>query len=165
MAFDDEAVADYFDAQVAAGRRPAQFARIWVHTHPGNSADPSGTDELTFARVFGSTDWAVMFILARGGQTFARLRCNVGPGADVAIAVEVDFQRPFESSNHQRWQEQYANCVEVNSSARHLTVPKREARPAAVESFHFDDWQDAWNEYAGFDLIPEDCPHGFIRDF
>ena len=40
------------------------------------------TDEETFARVFGRTDWAVMFILARQGQSYARLRFHVGPGGD-----------------------------------------------------------------------------------
>src|SRR5947209_14095353 len=42
-----------------------QFARLFMHTHPGNSPQPSATDEETFARVFGRCDWAVMFILAR----------------------------------------------------------------------------------------------------
>ena len=35
IAFDDQAVADFFEAQVDAGRRPEQFGRIWLHTHPG----------------------------------------------------------------------------------------------------------------------------------
>src|SRR5450432_1011579 len=68
--FLDASVADFFDAQVDAGRRPEQFARIWIHTHPGSSPQPSVIDEATFARVFGRTDWAVMFILARGGQSY-----------------------------------------------------------------------------------------------
>ena len=33
---DDEAVADHFDDQVDAGRKPNQFARIWLHTHPNH---------------------------------------------------------------------------------------------------------------------------------
>ena len=45
VAFDDQAVADFFDRQVDEGRRPEQFARAWVHTHPGNSPQPSPTDE------------------------------------------------------------------------------------------------------------------------
>ena len=48
VSFDDEAVADFFEAQVDAGRRPEQFARAWCHTHPGESPTPSGTDEETF---------------------------------------------------------------------------------------------------------------------
>ena len=72
--FVDEAVADFFDEQVDLGRRPDEFARVWVHTHPGDCPNPSGTDEETSARAFGRADWAVMFILARGGRTFARLQ-------------------------------------------------------------------------------------------
>ena len=58
--FDDPAVADFFDAQVDAGLPPQRFARIWIHTHPGKSPHPSQTDEETFARCFGASDWAVM---------------------------------------------------------------------------------------------------------
>lgn len=36
VVFDDAAVADFFDAQVDAGRRPEQFARVWLHSHPGD---------------------------------------------------------------------------------------------------------------------------------
>ena len=67
--FADEAVADYFDDQVDRGLVPERFARIWIHTHPGDSPHPSRTDEETFERCFGSTDWALMFILACGGDT------------------------------------------------------------------------------------------------
>src|SRR6185369_8446210 len=35
--FDDESVADFFEDQADAGRRPEEFARLWIHTHPGNS--------------------------------------------------------------------------------------------------------------------------------
>lgn len=41
VAFDDESVADFFEDQVAAGRSPEQFGRIWIHTHPGNCPRPS----------------------------------------------------------------------------------------------------------------------------
>src|SRR5687768_4801266 len=48
--FDDEAVADYFDRQVDEGLAPERFARVWLHTHPGNSAEPTATDEETYDR-------------------------------------------------------------------------------------------------------------------
>jgi proteasome lid subunit RPN8/RPN11 len=67
--FEDAAVADHFDKQVDLGRTPEQFARIWIHTHPGTSPVPSRTDEETFERCFGGSDWAVMFILVCGGWT------------------------------------------------------------------------------------------------
>ena len=50
---------------------PSGAAWIQIHTNPGDSPRPSSTDEATFGRVFGRTDWAVMCILARGGQTEA----------------------------------------------------------------------------------------------
>jgi len=40
--FDDNSVADFFDSQVDLGRKPEQFARHWLHTHPGSLAEPSG---------------------------------------------------------------------------------------------------------------------------
>src|SRR5688500_15490586 len=40
VAFNDGAVAEFFDEQIDLGRRPEQFARVWIHTHPGTSANP-----------------------------------------------------------------------------------------------------------------------------
>src|SRR6478672_9565176 len=50
--FDDQAVADFFDACVDRGLTPDHFARIWCHTHPAASVEPSATDEETFWRSF-----------------------------------------------------------------------------------------------------------------
>jgi proteasome lid subunit RPN8/RPN11 len=91
VSFDDDAVADFFDRQVDAGLKPMQFGRLWLHSHPGNSPHPSGTDEETFARVFGACDWAIMFVQARTGKTYARLRFNVGPAT---IATARRLSRP-----------------------------------------------------------------------
>jgi hypothetical protein len=111
--FEDAAVADYFDFQVDLGTRPERFGRIWIHTHPGSSPQPSNTDEETFARCFGGADWAIMLIVARGGQTFARLRLNVGPGGELILPVEVDYQRPFPASDRTAWQSEYDQAVQV----------------------------------------------------
>ena len=48
--FDDVSVADHFDRYIDKGYTPEQVGRIWIHTHPGQSARPSGVDEDTFAR-------------------------------------------------------------------------------------------------------------------
>lgn len=105
--FDDESVADFFENQVDAGRKPEQFARVWLHTHPGDSPQPSATDEETFRRVFGQCQWAVMFVLAKGGKSYARLRFCVGPGGQILIPVEVDYSQPFGSSDHDPWETEY----------------------------------------------------------
>jgi len=104
---DDEAVADFFDTQVDLGRKPEQFARVWLHTHPGNSPAPSITDEETFTRVFGNCQWAVMFILAQGSRTYAKLSFNVGPGGQVLIPVEIDYSCDFGPANRQFWDAEY----------------------------------------------------------
>ncbi len=114
VAFDDTAVAEFVDEQIDAGRRPEQFARIWIHTHPGDSAQPSQVDEETFARVFGPCDWSVMFILARGGQTYCRLRFNAGPSGALEIPSRVDFATGFAGSNFETW------ATEYNASVRKL---------------------------------------------
>jgi proteasome lid subunit RPN8/RPN11 len=110
--FDDEAVANYFDQQVDLGRKPEQFARHWLHTHPGNSPEPSGVDEDTFNRVFGGCQWAVMFILAQENQVHAELTFNVGPGGRILIPVEIDYRQDFGPSNHELWDTEFKTNVE-----------------------------------------------------
>ena len=89
----DDAVADHFERFAEVGVPPAQCGRIWVHTHPGSSPEPSTVDEQTFARSFGGCDWSVMLILARGGAFYARLQLTAGPGAQIVIPVQVDWAR------------------------------------------------------------------------
>jgi hypothetical protein len=113
VAFDDASVADFFDGQVDQGRKIEQFARIWVHTHPGNCPRPSSTDEETFSRVFGRNDWSVMFILAQDGQSYARLHFGVGPGGSVIIPAAVDYSRPFSCSDYGAWEEEYLANVQA----------------------------------------------------
>jgi hypothetical protein len=174
--FDDESVADFFDAQVAAGRHPEEFARVWIHTHPGNSAQPSIIDEATFPRVFGRADWAVMCILARGGQTYARLRFNIGPGGDVLIPIEVDFSQPFAGSDFERWHEEYLQNVRkpvfkpmVSKTAK--CPSGAVARESAQEDW-WDygqppaDWYEDWHEYTKLDDLEQESETlGYIRDF
>jgi hypothetical protein len=160
VAFEDEAVADFFDRMVDAGRKPEEFGRIWVHTHPGNSAEPSGTDELTFARVFGRADWAVMLIVARGGQIYARLRYNVGPGADILLPFEIDYGRPFPGCDLKSWLVEYEQSVRTPpaDSQQKLELNKS----PELES---DWWQDAWDEYVENENYPVEEAYGYIRDF
>ena len=114
--FDDEAVADYFDDQIDRGLRPEQFGRLWIHTHPGSSATPSATDEECLRRVFGGCDWAVMFILGRTGQTYARLRFGAGPGGQIRIPVDVDFAAEFGGSDHAAWRDEYERNIHIHAS-------------------------------------------------
>lgn len=114
VALDDTAVADFFETQVDLGRKPEQFARIWIHTHPGSCPVPSGTDEDTFQRVFGPCDWSLMAIVAQEGQTYARIRFNVGPGGQVVLPVEIDYSRSFPAADPQAWFEEYRVNIHSN---------------------------------------------------
>jgi hypothetical protein len=111
--FEDTAVAEFFDDQIDAGRRPEQFGRVWIHTHPGDSAQPSHVDEETFQRVFGDCDWAAMFILSQGGETYCRLRFRAGPSGAFVIPVEVDFHSDFPGSNFEAWSREYETAVRL----------------------------------------------------
>jgi len=138
--FDDTAVADFFDEQIDLGRKPEQFARVWIHTHPGDSAQPSLTDERTFDRVFGHCDWAVMAILARGGESYARLRFNTGPTADVLIGTRVVWSEPFASSDQVSWLAEYK--ASVNEEASLVTTGP--SRAGLLDDFDEQDFEMAF---------------------
>jgi len=112
VSFDDLAVAEFFEDQVDLGRKPEQFGRIWIHTHPGSSPEPSPTDHDTFQRVFSGCDWAVMAILARGGATYAELHWRQGGPAQLRLDVEVDFTKPFPGSDEAAWEAEYHDAVQ-----------------------------------------------------
>ncbi|MCP4259365.1 MAG: DUF397 domain-containing protein [Planctomycetes bacterium] len=112
VSFEDEAVSNFFDDQVDLGRKPEQFARLWIHCHPGDSPEPSILDEETFERVFGGCQWAILFVVDRMNKTYARLSFNVGPGANILIPVYVDYNRDFGPSDHDQWDAEYnANII------------------------------------------------------
>ena len=118
VAFDDAAIADLFDRMTDQGIAPHRFARIWLHSHPGASASPSGVDEATFARVFGPCDWSVMAILSRTSVTYGRLQFNAGPGGSVELPVVSDWQAwprylatSVLDSVTTSWQREYEQCV------------------------------------------------------
>ena len=142
--FDDEAVADYFDEQVDSGRHPEHCGRCWIHTHPGDSAEPSSTDEETFARAFGTSSWSVMFILARGGETYARLKFGCGPGAELLVPVEIAWDVPFAGTDHETWDEEYDQCVHPLVPQRFFREEHPDGMDMAILEEHpelLEDWQ------------------------
>ena len=151
VAFDDAAVAEYFDEQVDLGRAPAEFARVWVHTHPGDSPSPSETDEETFARVFGGCDWAVMLILAAGGASYARLQFSAGPGGCVVLPVETAFEAPFAGSVHAAWQAEYdASVTPLVATPQLVDAP---ASMAAAADPYWDAPSAWWEGARSRDLL------------
>lgn len=150
--FDDTAVADLFDELVDQGLSPAQFGRIWLHTHPGECPLPSPTDEATFARVFGRTDWSVMGIVAKSDASYARLAFRVGPGGALEIPVSVDYGRPFDAADPEAWNEAYA--AQVIPEGRALPpatgLLERELFEAEVIPWDLDSEEDLYDGSAEF---------------
>jgi proteasome lid subunit RPN8/RPN11 len=128
--FDDEAVSEFFDEQVDQGKKPEQFARVWLHTHPADCPHPSATDEDTFKRVFGSCQWAVMCIVAQDGSIYARLSFNVGPGGQILIPTDVDYSRDFGPSDRSAWDCQYEADVTVVNWLNQPALPQPQQGPA-----------------------------------
>ena len=161
--FDDDAVADFFETQVEAGRNPEEFARIWVHTHPFDSANPSSIDLETFHRVFGYSHWAVMAILAQDNTNYAELRFNVGPRGSLEIPWQIDYSKPFAAADHEAWGEEYfANVSEKRYRSwyeqgtqvsrsydpRKTPVAPTPLTPNTLESGTYNQaWVDAWQDY------------------
>lgn len=129
--FDDEAVSEFFDEQVDLGRKPEQFGRVWLHSHPGDSPEPSAIDEDTFKRVFGPCQWAVMAIVAQDNSTYVRLSFNVGPGGQVLIPTAIDYTAAFGPTDHEAWEAEY--CANVRALDWLNSAPANEDRPSSNE--------------------------------
>lgn len=140
---DDVAVADFFEDQVAAGRKPVEFGRIWLHTHPGNGVQPSGPDLETFREVFGKCDWALMLILGRKGAMSARLRV-AGTGRDWLLDVEVEGM--------DGWAAEYDKHVQ------------REAFVPRGGYFGDQDWEFSWDNWRNGEQGKDDL-RGILHKF
>lgn len=149
--FDDEAVGQFFDAQVDLGQKPEQFARIWLHGHPGDSPEPSGTDEETFARVFGNCQWAAMVIVAQDNSTYARLSFNVGPGSQVLLPVGIDYSHAFGSCDHDGWDAEYT--ANVRAADWRSTSPKGKETSADTQAYADVVPYDFLAEFESMDLV------------
>ena len=82
---------------------------------PEGISTPSQTDEETFERVFGSCQWAVMFILSQDNQAYARISFNIGPGGQLIIPVQVDYSKPFEASDPVAWEQEFKQNILTHS--------------------------------------------------
>ena len=133
--FEDIGVADHFDDMADACIHPENCGRIWVHTHPGNSATPSYTDHDTFTKCFGKCSWAIMFILAKGGAKFAQLRILNGAKVFLFdINIDITYEHEFLATDYSKWNEEYlanvkqyvytAPVVTTASTKDHLSLEK-----------------------------------------
>ena len=98
--------------------------------------------------------------MARGGQTYARLRFGVGPGGAWEIPVEVDFGRPFPATDQAAWEQEYAEAVQVGGDPLDAALPEElslwELGPLEAETGGLEDIWDDW--------LDEDLPSPWGRE-
>jgi hypothetical protein len=85
-----------------------------------------------------------MFILAQGGECYARLQFNVGPGTSQELQVEIDYSLPFAGTDWSAWEEEYhANVV-----PRDWLEPRQWEESPDVPALEApESWHDAWHRY------------------
>ena len=112
--FEDKGLANYLEDMCMSGVSPARCLRIWIHTHPGMSPQPSGHDESTFKRVNADSTWGVMCIIADSTE-FARGVVNDGTlSGTMALTVSIAFDSTFEGvtdDDFKAWEDEYCENV------------------------------------------------------
>jgi hypothetical protein len=86
-----------------------------------------------------------MFILARGGKNYGRLRFNIGPGAAIAIESQVDYHAPFTGSNEPTWAHEHDQNV-LKKPWRSETTETMDPEGAGSSAQHLQAWPDDWLE-------------------
>jgi hypothetical protein len=91
------------------------------------------------------------------------LRYNVGPGVDVELAVEVDYGRPFQATEMERWHAEYLANVRVPPpDPPKAVITDQEPTLLTTQEVRLDDsWRDVWADYTEFDRYPEEDRNGY----
>ena len=95
--------------------KPHQVGRIFIHTHPQGCNSPSLHDESIFAESFGSMPWAMMVILPKGGQLYARIRINIGNDINLQLRIpdQLVLSGDFPAANKAEWQKEVDSKIIV----------------------------------------------------
>lgn len=176
--FDGEDMSRWTDEMLDNGYDFQNFFRIWIHTHPGFSPNPSNIDENTFVKTFGKYDWSLMFIMAHhdgqfSDETYARMRIgNQTIKEQEELCVLVDWARwpaicmDMNMSIHQLmedWENEYRDNILIDTrvqSVKVLTMHHGEA----IEIF-YPSIDEALKDYDlfGEDNLEEEAMYGGLR--
>jgi len=118
--------ADYQVKLYEEGIEPWQGS-CWLHTHPEGLDGPSRTDEETMEQSFGGWNFAMMLILTKDGQFYARVdfdhefptgaKGRLGLEGQVRIAWEEVPERPVDQSLLEQWEREFKERVGENRSS------------------------------------------------
>lgn len=125
---DEEDSAKYVEEMDDLGLMPWMTSIIWAHTHPGNCAKPSFGDEANFTKNFSHSNYAIFYILAKGGDDYCRIQYNVGPGGSMEIPVEIDYRYSFPGSDFEKWKKEYDEKVTEKKITFDLSNYKKVAK-------------------------------------
>lgn len=134
--FDDDALIKFQDDCSVAGIDGDRCRRVWIHTHPGDSAIPSKTDEDILDEHFENVDWAVMAIFARNGNYTFRLRVSthelVHGGANPQALIKVDTQLEPYIRYHGDQKKAYCNLTTCD--------------PELLATLPIKEWVEEWKD-------------------
>lgn len=179
---DSEDSAEYMETMMDKGLMPWQYANILIHTHPGNSPSPSSVDETNFKEAFSHPNWAIMFIIANGGECYGRLKINVGPGSIRELNVAVDWEQSFSATDKMAWKDEYEAKVTEEKIAFAMTgneslsdTPKTSGcySPLVDDPMWFNEKENIWEHMSDVEARYSDkmveeagCPsEDFDHDF
>lgn len=113
---DDESWHDLFDWAYENNVPNSSIGGVWLHTHPNMSAHPSGVDERTFEEKFHTRPLAVMGIISRTNDVYARVKYNVNGHNSFPLSLEVlwkNFPADLQSISEdiKLWEEDYKQKV------------------------------------------------------
>ena len=114
--FDGDAYNNYiYDAVIEKKEDIERVGRIWIHTHPGFGASPSGTDKGTMKEVFGNCDFAVRLILGEISKTnkvdYSCMLQVKRFGLQIPMEVDIDYGTSFAASERDKWDEELKDKV------------------------------------------------------
>lgn len=147
--FDGDCIGEYYESMVVLGRKPEQFARIWLHTHPFSKGcpSPSQVDEDTFAESFKDCEWAVMIIFGKNMDTYCRIKGNISSFSLESDAYCcVDYSSTFKgltSDDIKSLKEEYEKNVSVKK------WPKKE-RKSKIRWPYIDEENENITNYLGY---------------
>lgn len=160
--FDDEGYEDYVDRMTARSLNPDRFMRVWIHTHPGNSATPSATDETSWNNTFGDMSWAIMFILAKGGNTYCRLKASTEFAyLPFEIPHEIDWTLPYPNEGDKaEWDAEYDLCVKKPEPT--VWTPRQQSGGSYTKRAN-GEWMPGWIKDDEIDQYERDEHYHWVR--
>lgn len=126
---DDDGLSEYVAVMADNGINPSDCMRVWIHTHPGSSPNPSGTDESTFQKLLSKFPFIVMLIISKEGNKFGRIGFTQGCGGTSPVDWDVDWSIPCEAVDFEDWKKEYEGAVKVK---KWISSKKKEEAPLGV---------------------------------